>query len=112
MHRVNKDKLTPNQHIATQIHLMYCNCYHTRDISWLTNLEACTDCTWYLEEQIDTCWSLPAHTRYMDIVQELLKTLEVRNIGACPNCEVIEIKSVVTESSENIDDDDDDDSCI
>ena len=63
----NDKKITPEQFIATQFHLMFCNEQHAYDMRLLIGKHFVDSCPWYLEEQIHETWEQPVHARFLNI---------------------------------------------
>lgn len=88
-------KVSIEEHLATQLHLMLCEKTHTYDVVWLANLEDCPLCTWYLEEQISECWDLRQHLIYKKALSKILPQIkkELVYYEDCEkgSCEPIEI---------------------
>ena len=69
-------KISMEEFLATQLHLMLCEKKHTYDVVWLANLDDCPQCTWYLEEQISECWDLRQHLIYKKALVKLLPQIK------------------------------------
>ena len=66
-------KMTPEQYIAVQLHLMFCEEEHTYDIRLLVGSHYVEECLWYLESQIDPTWEQPVHAKYLGLAERAIK---------------------------------------